>query len=100
MQVYVNNIVKDPENPKYRKIRISKWKINTLSNIFVKRWLKTVVVGENMWATEVRRYPAVISSKKPQEAQTDFATVCILDKVYGKIKRFVLRQNNARNIYT
>ena len=24
MQVYVNNIVKDPANPKYRKIRISK----------------------------------------------------------------------------
>ena len=24
IQVYVNNIVKDPVNPKYRKIRISK----------------------------------------------------------------------------
>jgi len=30
MQVYVNNIVKDPENPKYRKIRISNPKFNTV----------------------------------------------------------------------
>ncbi|XP_078373827.1 uncharacterized protein LOC144657354 [Oculina patagonica] len=29
MQVYVNNIVKDPANPKYRKIRISNPKFNT-----------------------------------------------------------------------
>ncbi|KAJ7365762.1 hypothetical protein OS493_002479 [Desmophyllum pertusum] len=30
MQVYVNNIVKDPVNPKYRKIRITNPKFNAV----------------------------------------------------------------------
>ena len=48
IQVYVNNIVKDPVNPKYRKIRISKlfkrfdvYKVNyyLLSTIYYYLWV-------------------------------------------------------------
>ena len=41
MQVYVNNIVKDPENPKYRKIRISELRVIRFVMVFIKMLLKS-----------------------------------------------------------
>lgn len=41
MQVYVNNIVKDPENPKYRKIRISELRVIHFVMVFIKMLLKS-----------------------------------------------------------
>lgn len=51
MQVYVNNIVKDPVNPKYRKIRISKLMNECLASITIQNWeclLRKRLVSCNM----------------------------------------------------